>query len=159
VQRQARSGLPRWPQGHGRVAFFSNLRIRRECLKPEAIYRAPSTLGQHLAARRRELNLLQRDAAEQVGVCESTFLHWEQNATTPPVTFLPRICAFLGYDPLPAAVTTPERMKRYRERNGYTVKTAAEQLGIDPGTWSAWELGRVIPWPRFRAGLNALIDN
>lgn len=144
---------------HGRVAFFSNLRIRRECLKPEAVYRAPITLGQHLAARRRELNLLQRDAAEKVGVCESTFLHWEQDASTPPVTFLPRICAFLGYDPLPAALTMPERMKRFRERNGYTVKVAAEQFGIDPGTWSAWERGLVTPWARFRNELESLIGN
>lgn len=55
------------------------------------------TLGDHLRRRRLDLQLLQREVAEQIGVSKDTFRFWECNTTHP----LPRqwegIEMFLGY--------------------------------------------------------------
>lgn len=49
--------------------------------------------------RRLELNLLQREVAQRLGVKTDTILNWEHNRTTPTLRYLPRVIAFLGYDP------------------------------------------------------------
>ena len=85
-------------------------------------------------------------------------MNWEKGKTDPPIACMPAIIAFLGYDPGPVPETLAERMRHYRRVSGLSIKEASKRLGVDPGTWSEWESGRVVPWPRFRAGLAALID-
>jgi transcriptional regulator with XRE-family HTH domain len=57
---------------------------------------------------------------------------------------MPAVIRFLGYNPLQAPTTIAERLKAKRRELGWTQKTAARKLGVNPCTWSDWERGRVI---------------
>lgn len=96
-----------------------------------------------------ELGLTQEQAAEGLGVNPWTVLNWEKGHTEPPIASLPGILRFLGYNPFPAPRTLPERMLAFRRETGRTIGKAARQLGVDEGTWRAWETGTTIPWPRY----------
>jgi DNA-binding XRE family transcriptional regulator len=43
----------------------------------------PQTLGEHLKKRRRELGLLQREAAERMGILTETYGNWEKDKSKP----------------------------------------------------------------------------
>ena len=43
----------------------------------------PQTLGEHLKKRRRQLGLLQRETAAQMGVLTETYANWEKDKTKP----------------------------------------------------------------------------
>ena len=61
----------------------------------------PQTLGEHLKKRRRELGLLQREAAEMMGLSTDTVVNWEKDKTKPVAAQFRPAVAFLGYDPTP----------------------------------------------------------
>ena len=58
-----------------------------------------TTLGDHLRKRRLDLGLLQKDLAEKLRVDEMTICNWETNRTSPQLHLIPKVIAFLGYDP------------------------------------------------------------
>lgn len=70
----------------------------------------PATLGEHLKKRRRELGLLQRDAAEMMGVSTDTVANWEKDKAKPVAAQFRPVLAFLGYDPTPEPQTLAERV-------------------------------------------------
>ena len=93
------------------------------------------TLGDHLRKRRLDLGLLQQEVAAQLGVTEATIVNWELNHTSPEIRFIPRIIAFLGYDPNSAPPgSLGERPVLYRRRSGFSQKPLVGRLGVDPGT-------------------------
>jgi transcriptional regulator with XRE-family HTH domain len=49
--------------------------------------------------RRLDLGLLQKKVAERIGCDTVTITNWELNHSSPELRFMPRIIAFLGYDP------------------------------------------------------------
>jgi len=65
-------------------AFPKSIRLRR-------------TIGDHLRKRRLDLDLLQKDVAEIIGVTEVTISNWENNKNKPPSRYLKKIIDFLGY--------------------------------------------------------------
>jgi len=77
-----------------------------------------STLGDHIRKRRLDLNLLQKQVADQIGVCEITITNWERNATAPAIRHIPAILQFLGHDPLPPTISLPEPLVAVRRRLG-----------------------------------------
>jgi len=93
-----------------------------------------------------------RDQAAQVlGVGVTTLWNWEMGNTSVATRFLPKVVAFLGYDPREEASTLGERIRMLRERQGLTQKALAEQLGLNDSTVTAWERGRVRkPFPKIR---------
>ena len=95
--------------------------------------------------RRLDLNLLQNQVANQIGVHELTITNWEVNATVPEVRYIPAIIQFLGYNPLPAAITLPERLASARRALGLSQRKMAARLGVDPATLMGWEAGRHQP--------------
>ncbi|HEY0003892.1 MAG TPA: helix-turn-helix domain-containing protein [Pyrinomonadaceae bacterium] len=106
-------------------------------------------LSEHLRARRLELGLRQRDAAQQMGVKVGTYANWEQGRDEPRTRSFPAIIGFLGYDPSPEAQTLPERIREVREREGLSQRELAERLGVAPSTVKAWEADTVRrPTPR-----------
>jgi transcriptional regulator with XRE-family HTH domain len=115
-----------------------------KALKPKETDFVPQTLGEHVRKRRLELGLTQRQAAEPLGVNPWTVLNWEKGHTEPPIESIPAILQFLGYDPFPKSKSIPERLLAKRRAMGWSIKEAARQLGVDEGTWGAWERGRVI---------------
>ena len=127
-------------------------------MKPKETVFEPQTLGDHLTRRRLTLKLTQSEAAKQLRVCPNTVLNWETGHTQPPVEAVPVILGFLGYDPFPEPQTLPERLLAKRRAFGLTIRQAAQQLGVDEGTWGAWGArrddpiskasgtGRQVPW-------------
>jgi transcriptional regulator with XRE-family HTH domain len=71
----------------------------------------PQTLGEHLKKRRRELGLLQREAAERMGVSTDRVVNWENDKTAPVAAQFRPVVAFLGYDPTPEPQTLAERLE------------------------------------------------
>ena len=58
----------------------------------------PQTLGEHLKKRRRELGLLQREAAERMGIWTETYAYWENGHSEPVASQFRPVVAFLGFD-------------------------------------------------------------
>jgi transcriptional regulator with XRE-family HTH domain len=106
----------------------------------------PKTLGEHIRKRRLMLGLTQKQAAKLLGVTGHTILHWENGSVKPANQYVPALIQFLGYDPEPPLSTTalPERLAAKRRELGWSQKTAARKLGVDPATWSNWECGGAI---------------
>lgn len=95
---------------------------------------APVTVGDHIRKRRRELGLLQREAAERIGVTECSVYNWENGVSSPDFRKLPAIIAFLGYNPVPEPTDEAERRKWWRRSKGLSQREPARELGVDPGT-------------------------
>jgi transcriptional regulator with XRE-family HTH domain len=120
-----------------------------------------STLGDHLRKRRLDLGLRQGDVAAQLAVNISTVTNWEKNYTAPPLSLIPRVNAFLGYDPVEEdfdSLSLGERVVRARQRLGMTQKDLARRLGVDPSTLAHWEHGSRRAMPEYRAKLEAFVD-
>ena len=129
-------------RGRGSLPFcYLTLSAKRP---PEKAY--PKTLlslGDHLRKRRLDLGLFQKDVAGAIGVDTTTIYNWENNRTSPPVRFIPKIIGFLGYElDGPKPVTLGERIKSYRYLKGINQKELARQIGIDPTTLSRLERNR-----------------
>lgn len=118
----------------------------------------PKTLGEHLKKRRRELGLLQREAAARMGILTDTYLNWEKGHTEPaPSQFRP-VVAFLGFDPSPPPKTLAERLEAKRRATGVTFGQVAKYLGWDEGTLTRYLNGTWrIPAIR-RAALEVLLS-
>jgi transcriptional regulator with XRE-family HTH domain len=156
VQRHRPEGSPRYPQWHLRVAFLQFVPICLKSLRYKETDFEPQTLGEHIKKRRLTLGLYQREAAERLGVDPFTVLNWEKGKTEPPIKAIPAILAFLGYNPFPAPANLSERMLAVRRIKGWTMKEAAQALGVDPCTWQSWEFTGSIKWRRYRIMIETL---
>lgn len=117
----------------------------------------PQTLGEHLKRRRRQLGLLQREVATQLGIGNDTYANWEKGKTTPVAAqFLPTI-EFLGYDPTPIAQTLSERLYAKQRSLGVSLAQVARHLGWDPGSLSRYLSGTWALSPKRREALEALL--
>ena len=104
------------------------------------------TLGDHIRKRRLDLGLLQREVAEVVGVTESSIWNWEANRSTPQLRFIPKVVAFLGYEPYSTTSDScGERLVAFRRSMGLSQKVLAHRLAVDPGTLGSWERGQGQP--------------
>jgi transcriptional regulator with XRE-family HTH domain/cell division protein FtsB len=104
-----------------------------------------NTVGDHIRRKRLDLKMLQREVAEQLGVCEPSLFNWEANTVSPGIEYMPAIIRFLGYNPLPPAKSWGERLVRHRTSLGMTRGEAAKHVGVDPGTLARWERGEREP--------------
>jgi transcriptional regulator with XRE-family HTH domain len=94
--------------------------------------------------------LTQNEAARLLGVSVWTLLNWEKGHAKPPIESMPAILQWLGEDPYPEAKTLPERMLAKRRAMGWSIQEAARQLGVEEGTWGAWERGETILFRKHR---------
>jgi len=99
----------------------------------------PHSIGDHIRRRRLGLKMLQREVAEQIGVCEPSVFNWERNASNPEIRYTPAIIRFLGYNPLPPANCWAERLVQCRTAMGFSQKEAAHRIGVGPSTLAKWE--------------------
>lgn len=116
----------------------------------------PQTVGEHVRKRRKEMKLSQEAAAKLLGVSAATVLNWEKGKTEPPIAPMPAIFRFLGYDPFPKPMSLPERLLAKRRQMGWSLNEAAQNLGVDEGTWRVWESGEKVPKGRYRDVIDAL---
>jgi len=108
----------------------------------------PISVGDHIRKKRLQLGLIQKQAAERLGVNVWTVLNWEKGRTEPPVAAMPAIVKFLDYNPFPPPKTLAERLFVKRQEMGWSIKEAAKFVGVAPGTWANWERGRVVLYRR-----------
>lgn len=107
-----------------------------------------------------ELDLTQEEACVLLGhVCVETLINWEKDRTEPPITCMPAIRRFLGYDPFPEPKTLGERMRAKRRIMGWTIEEAAKQIGVDGSTWGTWERTGVVRWRRYLYLLEEFLGN
>jgi transcriptional regulator with XRE-family HTH domain len=116
------------------VPFCRQTLLTLKALRLKDYSENPQILGEHLKKRRRELGLLQREAAERMGIQRDTYVNWEKDKTTPVASQFRPVVAFLGCDPSPAARTLAERVEAKRRELGVTFEQAAKYLGWDPGS-------------------------
>jgi transcriptional regulator with XRE-family HTH domain len=124
---------------------FCHLEFRAARSKPARYPKEINTIGDHIRARRLDLELLQVQVADQIGVHEQTITGWECNATVPEVRYIPAILQFLGYNPVPAASSFPERLAAERRRPGLSQRKMAAKLGVDSASLMSWETRRHQP--------------
>jgi transcriptional regulator with XRE-family HTH domain len=103
------------------------------------------SLGDHLRAKRVDLNLTQKRVAERIVADETTIYHWENNRTTPVIRFIPRIIEFLGYTPYAPTESLPEILRLCRQSLGLSQRKLASVLGVDESSLRSWESGRRKP--------------
>lgn len=116
------------------LPFCRGVPVTLKSLRSKDYSEYPQTLGQHLKKRRRELGVVQREAAAQIGILTETYANWEKGKTKPvPSQFRP-VVAFLGYDPSPTPTTLAERLEAKRRATGMTFAQVAKHLGWDEGT-------------------------
>jgi DNA-binding XRE family transcriptional regulator len=85
-------------------------------------------LGDHNRKRRLDLDLRQKDVAATLGVTESSVTGWEKNRSTPNLSHVSLVIAFLGYTPPPyvkASDNTIENMKIFCLRHGMSQEKLA----------------------------------
>jgi DNA-binding XRE family transcriptional regulator len=117
---------------------FCHLELRAARHKPSKYPKQINSLGAHIRARRVDLKLLQKQVADQIGVHELTITGWERNTTVPEVRYMPAIIQFLGYNPLPAARSLPERLVTARKALGLSQWKMVAKLGVNPATLVGW---------------------
>jgi transcriptional regulator with XRE-family HTH domain len=111
------------------VPFCRQTPLTLKALRQKDYSEDPETLGEHLKKRRRELGLLQREAAERMGVSTGTLVNWEQDNTKPVAAQFRPLVAFLGYDPTPEPRTLAERMEAKQRTLGASLARVARYLG------------------------------
>ena len=126
-------------------------------VKPKTTDFEPQTLGEHVKRRRLVLKLSQKQAGGNLGVTPWTIHHWESAKTQPPIESIPAVLRFLGYDPFPEPGSIPDKLLAKRRVMGWSIKEAARELGVDPGTWGDWERGKVILYRAHRALVARLV--
>ena len=117
----------------------------------------PKTLGDHIRRRRIDLNLLQRELGQHIGVHGLSVTNWELNRTIPELKHMPAILSFLGYNPLSRPTTLAERLVLHRRCRGWSQKRLADELDVDPTTLARWERGEKTPWGPYAAKVKALL--
>jgi DNA-binding XRE family transcriptional regulator len=79
---------------------FSHVELQGKKPVPRAYPRELRTIGDHVRKRRLDMGLLQKEAARIIGVATNTLIIWEKNHRPVAVKLMPKIVAFLAYDPL-----------------------------------------------------------
>jgi transcriptional regulator with XRE-family HTH domain len=124
------------------VPFCRQTPLTLKALRAKDYSEAPQTLGGHLKKRRRQLGLLQREAAERMGIGTETYANWEKGKTEPVASQFRPVVAFLGYDPTPAPSTLAERLQAKRRTLGVTFSQVARYLEWNTGTLARYLSGR-----------------
>jgi len=120
----------------------------------------PKTVGEHIRKRRMDLGLRQSDVAARIGVWTSTVNYWENGHFNPDVQFVPRIVAFLGYDPFgPPPDGFPGQIKGARFAAGLSRRQLAAAIRVHPGTVAEWERGEANPLKTLRVRLRTVLTS
>lgn len=137
---------------------FCHLTLEGEKPPPDAYPAALDTIGDHIRKHRLDTGLLQKEAAEQIGVTTDSITNWELGRTEPAIRYMPGIVNFLGYVPFSLGDSFPERLMAYRMIRGLSQKQLARELGIDPTTVRRWEAGIGQPSRRLKERVAAMLS-
>jgi transcriptional regulator with XRE-family HTH domain len=140
------------------VLPFCHFEIRATRPRSSQYPKQINTIGEHIRARRLDLNLLQRQVADQIGVHPLTVTNWESNESSPETQFIPAIIEFLGYDPLPPASSLPERLASRRKVLGLSQRKMAERMCVDQSTLRGREAGLHLPTGKSMDGIERALQ-
>ena len=104
----------------------------------------PRTLGEHLLVVRHDRGLRQKDVPRELDVDQFTLGNWEKGRTSPVIRHRPAIHRWLEYYPFePTPISIGPRLVAWRKAHGLSQQEVAQQLGLDPGTLSRTEQGKL----------------
>lgn len=132
--------------------------IPLEIPPPTEFFKEPVTIGDHLRRRRLDLGLYQKDVAAEIGVTPSTIWNWEHGWTV-DWRYLPRIIAFLGYNPLSCPEDLLEQLAWYKQVNGLTFEELGAEMGRDPEQLADWLSRRHAPCRRNREEIEQFLED
>lgn len=115
-------------------------------------------LGDHLQRRRLDLGLTVREVAERLGVEATSVANWLKGRSKPAIRHMPKVLAFLGYDPRPNLDGIAGRLRLRRETLGLSRGAAAERMQVDRGTLQRWAQGEKEPTGRFLVRVSTFLD-
>ncbi|MFQ5913140.1 MAG: helix-turn-helix domain-containing protein [Nitrospinota bacterium] len=125
---------------------FCHITLRAKKPLPPIYPNSLNSLGDHIRKRRLDLDVLQREVAEILGVHATTVHGWERGRNHPSLPFLPKIVAFLGYVPWDGPPRNlGEKIARARKWLGISQEKLATEIGVDPGTLARRENGLAPP--------------
>lgn len=117
----------------------------------------PRSIGEHIKKRRMDLKLLQREAADRMGISPTTLCYWESSGRRPEAHHLRAVHAFLGLDPYPAPDSMMTRLAAFRNRNAMSAEDLARILGIKSTTLARWERGATSPTGHYFKAVKTLL--
>jgi len=142
------------------VLAFCDIVCKSPMPKPATYPKELLNLGDHLRKRRMDLKLSQVAVARILDVYELSISHWESNQTVPVVAMMPRIIAFLGYNPCSIDISTlGGRIKHYRYINGLSRKYLGNQFFVNYRIISSWEADEFVPSTENYEKLMQLLGN
>jgi transcriptional regulator with XRE-family HTH domain len=104
------------------------------------------TWGDWIKCRRLDLKLTKRQLSRRFHVDDTTIYLWERNRVRPSLAQIPKIIAFLGYDPFGKKPDSlGEKIREYLQTHGLTQKKLAGLFGVDESTLAGWENGKHRP--------------
>ena len=139
------------------MPFCRQTPLTLKALRSKDYSENPQNLGEHLKKRRRELGLLQREAAVRMLIGRDTYVNWETGKTEPVAAQFRPVVVFLGYDPTPVPKTVAKRVEAKRRLLGATFAQVARYLGWDPGTLTRYLNGTWRMSPDRAASLEAFL--
>jgi transcriptional regulator with XRE-family HTH domain len=111
----------------------------------------PQTIGEHIRKKRIQSKLLQKVAADQLGIDENTLTGWELERNQPSMKYYPAIISFLGYYPFDHETESlAGKLKQIRHYYGLTFKECAQRLSISVDAAMRWERGKPVAYPSTR---------
>uniref|UniRef100_A0A6S6M2V8 HTH cro/C1-type domain-containing protein n=3 Tax=Citrifermentans bremense TaxID=60035 RepID=A0A6S6M2V8_9BACT len=91
-----------------------------------------------------DLGLLQREAANKIGVQKDSIYNWERGVQ-PELRFMPKIIDFLGYVPFGCQDDILGKLAYYKLISGLSYKELGAKVGIHYEQLQAWLTGRTKP--------------
>jgi len=139
---------------------FCHITLKTQKPLSSAYPRTLKTLGDHLRKKRLDLNLLQKEVAQKIGVCVPSIYSWENNLAMPAIKYVPKLIEFLGYVPFDTStLSVGEKIVIYRRLLGLSQKRLAQHLGIDPFTLGKWEKNKRRPPQSFLEDLTTFFKS
>lgn len=112
-----------------------NYRWSLNATRPKPGYpKTLKSLGDHLKVRRLDLGLTQKEAAVRLAVDPDTVRDWEIGRSSIEVRSYPAVIEFLGYNPLPKAMTPGESIRHERMTRGWSRRKLALVARVDEAT-------------------------
>ncbi len=95
----------------------------------QLIFKAPTTVAEHLFVERHKAGLTQAQIAKAIGVSLPAYVRWETGADAPDHRTLPKIIRFLGHLPEPPK-ESHKQFRFYRQILGLSIKKLAAKHRI-----------------------------